>query len=92
MTCYRNEVDGKIRLPLYAQWLVLEALGDSLGQQYIREWPKMKTLFDAADHGILGGGFEPIKPERFHQLYELVLKLTGTMPSDLPEFPVLHLP
>lgn len=92
LTCHRNEVDGKVRLPLYAQWLALEALGDPLGQQCIREWPKMKTLFDAADHGILGGGFDPIKPERFHQLYELVLKHSGTFPSDLPQFPALHLP
>jgi hypothetical protein len=51
----------------------------------------MKSLFDAADHALLGHGFEPIKPERFHQLYDLVLKLTGVVPADLPEFPSFNI-
>ncbi|MCA9481040.1 MAG: TIGR02710 family CRISPR-associated protein, partial [Nitrospira sp.] len=76
-SCYQNEIDGKYRLPLHGQLLALEGLGDPLGQQFMRDWPKLKTLFDAADHSILGGGFEPIKPERFQQLFEVVLKHSG---------------
>lgn len=91
-TCYQNEVDGKYRLPLYGQLLALESFGHPMGQQFMRDWPKLKTLFDAADHSILGGGFEPIKAERFQQLLEAVLKYTGVTTSDLPEFPVLHFP
>jgi CRISPR-associated protein (TIGR02710 family) len=90
-TCYRNDVDGKYRLPLHGQWLVLDGLGDPMGQQFMRDWPKLKTLFDAADHAILGGGFEPIKAERFHQLYDLVMKYSGATPLDLPEWPTLQL-
>jgi len=88
-TRYLNEIDGKYCLPLQAQFQALAGLGDPMGQRFTTEWPKMKSLFDAADHAVLGYGFEPLKAERFHQLYELTLKLTGTAASDLPIFPTL---
>jgi len=89
-TRYRNEVDGKYRLPLHGQLVALDGFGDPMGRQFMQDWPKLKTLFDAADHSILGGGFEPIKAERFQQLLEVVLKYSGATSSDLPEFPTLH--
>ena len=88
-TRYLNEIDGKYRLPLQAQFQALAGLGDPMGQRFTTEWPKMKSLFDAADHAVLGYGFEPLKAERFHQLYELTMKLTGTSASHLPVFPSL---
>jgi hypothetical protein len=88
---YLNDIDGKYRLPLQAQFQTLSALGDPMGQRFTSEWPKMKSLFDAADHAILGYGFESLKAERFHQLFELTMKLTGTTVSDLPVFPSLKL-
>lgn len=87
---YRNEIDGKYRLPLQAQFQALAGFEDPLGQRFVTDWPKMKSLFDAAEHALLGYGFEPIKPERFHQLYDLVIKLNGVAPVDLPEFPSLN--
>jgi len=88
---YLNDIDGKYRLPLQAQFQTLSALGDPMGQRFTTDWPKMKSLFDAADHAILGYGFESLKAERFHQLFELTMKLTGTTVSDLPVFPSLKL-
>jgi CRISPR-associated protein (TIGR02710 family) len=88
-TRYLNEIDGKYCLPLQAQFQTLAGFGDPMGQRFVTEWPKMKSLLDAADHAVLGYGFEPLKAERFHQLYELTLKLTGTAASDLPVFPSL---
>jgi len=88
-TCYLNDIDGKYRLPLLGQFQALAGLGDPMGQRFTTDWPKMKSLFDAADHAVLGYGFESLKPERFHQLFELTMKLTGTVVSDLPVFPTL---
>ncbi len=51
----------------------------------------MKPLLDAANHGVLGHGFEPVKAERVQQLYDIVLKLTGVTESSLPKFPTLAL-
>jgi len=90
-TCYLEDIDGKYKLPLQAQFRVLAGLGDQLGQAFLKEWPKMKPLLDAANHAVLGHGFEPIKVERVQQLYDVVVRLTGVAESSLPKFPVLNL-
>lgn len=90
-TCYLEDIDGKYKLPLQAQFRVLAGLGDQLGQAFLREWPKMKPLLDAGNHAVLGHGFEPIKSERVQQLYDVVVKLSGVSETSLPKFPVLTL-
>lgn len=89
--CYLEDIDGKYKLPLQAQFRVLAGLGDQSGQSFLREWPTMKPLLDAANHAVLGHGFDPLKSERVKQLYEVVLKLSGVADSSLPKFPVLSL-
>jgi len=90
-TCYLEDIDGKYKLPVQAQFRVLAGLGDQLGQVFLREWPTMKPLLDAANHAVLGHGFEPIKGERVQQLYDVVIKLSGATASSLPTFPRLDL-
>ncbi len=90
-TCYLEDIDGKYKLPLQAQFRVLAGLGDQSGQSFLREWPTMKPLLDAANHAVLGHGFDPVKAERVQQLYDVVLKLTGVADPSLPKFPVLNL-
>lgn len=90
-TCWLEDLDGKYKLPLQSQFRVLAGLGDQLGQTFLRDWPMMKPLLDAANHAVLGHGFEPIKAERVQQLYDIVLKLTGVTESSLPKFPTLNL-
>jgi CRISPR-associated protein (TIGR02710 family) len=90
-TCYLEDIDGKFKLPLQAQFRVLAGLGDPLGQSFLREWPMMKPLLDAANHAVLGHGFDTIKGERVQQFYDVVVKLTGTSEASLPRFPVLSL-
>lgn len=90
-TCYLDDVDGKYKLPLQSQFRALAGLGDQLGQGFLREWPTMKPLLDAANHAVLGHGFEPIKAERVQQLYGVIVKLSGVSETSLPKFPVLNL-
>ncbi len=90
-TSWLDDLDGKYKLPLHGQFRALAALGDQLGQAFLREWPTMKPLLDAANHGVLGHGFEPVKSERVQQLYDVVLKLTGLSEGALPKFPTLVL-
>jgi CRISPR-associated protein (TIGR02710 family) len=89
--CYLDDVDGKYKLPLEAQFRTLAGLGDQLGPGFLRQWPTMKPLLDAANHSVLGHGFEPIKAERVQQLYEVVVKLSGVSETSLPRFPALTL-
>ena len=88
-SCFLSDVDGKYQLPIHAQFRVLEELKDTMAQTYFTQWPKMKTLIDAADHAVLGQGFEAIKAERFHQLYDMVLKVSDVSEHDLPKFPTM---
>lgn len=90
-TSWLNDVDGKYKMPPHSQFRALAELGDPLGHAFVREWPTMKPLLDAANHSVLGHGFEPVKAERVQQLYDIVLKLTGVSESSLPKFPTLNL-
>jgi CRISPR-associated protein (TIGR02710 family) len=90
-TCWLDDVDGKYKLPIYGQFRALAGLGDQMGQAYLAQWSKMKPLLDAAGQAILGHGFEAVKPERFQQLYDAVMKISGTSELSLPRFPVLNL-
>lgn len=90
-TCHLNDLDGKYMLPLQSQFQALAGLGDEMGQAFLRDWPKMKPLLDAANHAVLGHGFEPVKAERVQQLYEIALRVTGASEAALPRFPTLNL-
>ncbi len=90
-TSFLSDLDGKYKLPLHEQFRALAGLGDQMGQAYLAQWPKMKPLLDAAGQAVLGHGFEPIKAERFQQLHDVVVKLTGVSEQSLPKFPTLNL-
>ena len=89
--CYVSHVDGKCQLPFYAQYRLLEELQDAMGRTFFAQWSQMKSLIDATDQAVLGQGISPIKSERFHQLYEMVLKVSGVHERDLPQFPSMTL-
>jgi CRISPR-associated protein (TIGR02710 family) len=89
-SCWLEDLDGKYKLPVQAQFRALAGLGDQMGQAFLREWPTMKPLLDAANQAILGHGFEPVKAERVQQLYDVVVKLSGVGEVSLPKFPVLN--
>ena len=89
-SCWLEDLDGKYKLPVQAQFRALAGLGDQMGQAFLREWPTMKPLLDAANHAVLGHGFEPVKAERVQQLYDVVVKLSAVSETSLPKFPVLN--
>jgi len=90
-TCFLSDLDGKYKLPLHDQFRALAGLGSQMGKTYLAQWPKMKPLLDAANQAVLGHGFETLKPERYQQLFEVAMKLTGVNSVSLPAFPVLAL-
>ena len=90
-TCYADDVDGKFHLPLQAQFRALAGLGHPMGQTFVNEWPKLKTLWDAAHQSVLGHGFQTTKADRFHQFYAAAIKLTNVTESNLPAFPKMTL-
>ncbi len=89
--CYANDVDGKFRLPLHAQLRTLAELGHPMGHTFVNEWARMKTLWDAAHHSVLGHGFQTLKADRFAQFHTWVIKLTNVPSHDIPTFPRMTL-
>lgn len=90
-TCYSSDVDGKFHLPLQAQFRALAGLRHPMGQTFINEWTKLKTLWDAAHQSVLGHGFQTTKADRFHQFYAAAIKLTDVTEPNLPVFPKMTL-
>ncbi|MDE0485851.1 MAG: TIGR02710 family CRISPR-associated CARF protein [Nitrospira sp.] len=90
-TCYSSDVDGKFHLPLHAQFRALSGLGHPMGQTFVNEWTKLKTLWDAAHQSVLGHGFHTTKADRFHQFYTAAIKLTNVTEPNLPVFPKMTL-
>ena len=89
--CYADDVDGKFHLPLQAQFRALAGLGHPMGQTFVNEWTRIKTLWDAAHQSVLGHGFQTTKADRFHQFYAAAIKLTNVTEPNLPAFPKMTL-
>ena len=70
-TCYLEDIDGKYVLPPQAQFRLLAALNDPIGHAFLKEWPTMKPLLNAANQAVLGRGAETVKAERVQQLFSL---------------------
>jgi CRISPR-associated protein (TIGR02710 family) len=90
LACYLEDIDGKYVLPAQAQFRLLAALDDPLGHAFLKEWPRMKPLLNAANHAVLGHGGDTVKGERVQQLFEVVVKLSNAGEASLPKFPALN--
>ncbi|MFO0775267.1 MAG: TIGR02710 family CRISPR-associated CARF protein [Nitrospiraceae bacterium] len=88
---FRDERDGRLKLPFHAQYQWLEELGDDLGHRFAKQSSALMPLLDAADRAVLGHGNETVKPERVQQLREKVLAIVDIAESALPTFPHLAL-
>ncbi|MCI0528694.1 MAG: TIGR02710 family CRISPR-associated CARF protein, partial [Nitrospira sp.] len=43
---FTSELDGRIKLPVYAAYNLLKLLGDPLGQNFFNLWPQIKLILD----------------------------------------------
>ena len=91
LACYLEDIDGKYVLPAQAQFRLLAALEDPMGHAFLKEWPAMKPLLNAANHAVLGHGYDTVKGERVQQLFDAVVKLSNAGETSLPKFPTLNL-
>lgn len=88
--CYLEDIDGKYVLPAQAQFRVLAELDDPIGHAFLKEWPAMKPLLNAANQAVLGRGAETVKAERVQQLFNVIAKLSNAGDASLPKFPTLN--
>lgn len=84
---YTSPLDGRIKLDLLGDYRLLKEVGDPLGIAFDQQWNALKIPLEARERSILGHGFTPMPAERYQQLWELVLKISGTPPEKGPQFP-----
>lgn len=84
---YRDERDGKIRLPLEATYRVLHEKGNEVGRRFLQNQGWFSNLQQARNLSILAHGVTPLEERRVKDLLEFVATLTPL--PDEPRFPKL---
>ncbi|MDC4225889.1 MAG: TIGR02710 family CRISPR-associated CARF protein [Candidatus Manganitrophus sp.] len=84
---YTSPLDGRIKLDLLGDYRLLKEIGDPLGIAFDQQWSTFKIPLEARERSILGHGFTPMPPDRYQQLWELALKISGTPPEKMLHFP-----
>ena len=91
---YLDYEDGKekIKLPLYASYLLLKEMGDSIGKKFFEKYEtRIKKLLDLRNNSLLAHGFEPVKEKTYLDMYKVILEFSEISEEDLPKFPELRL-
>lgn len=82
----KNMEDGKIRIGLSADFLLLNELGDKLGKYYVQNESKIKNLTKKRNNSILAHGLESQSKEDFEQFLEVVTTLARKLDKDMDRF------
>lgn len=89
---YRDDKDNKIKLGMYASYLLLKELGDPLGESFSEIYDReIRGLLDIRNSSILAHGFVSVKAETYEKLLSIILGFSGIKKEDLPQFPILEL-
>lgn len=86
---YLDPEKGKLRLPLYAAFRILEALRTEEGKTFFAREKEFRSLLSARNQSLLAHGVTSVQPETYRQFKELVCETFGI--ADLPAFPELDL-
>ena len=82
----KTEEDGKIRIGLVADFMLLNELGDKLGKYYIQNESKIKNITQKRNNSILAHGLESQSKEDYEQFLEIVTNLAHKLDRDMKRF------
>lgn len=88
---YTDEMDNRIKLPLFAAYRVLQVANDPSARAFFDNWPQLKLLLDHRDRSVLVKGSEPFKRERYEEMFKLACKICGVEEGSIPWFPEITL-
>lgn len=78
--------DGKIRIGLTADFLLLNELGDELGKYYMEHENKIKDLTQKRNNSILAHGLESQSKEDFDNFLNIVVDMAHKLDKDMKKF------
>lgn len=82
----KTEEDGKIRIGLVADFMLLNELGDKLGKDYMQNESKIKNITQKRNNSILAHGLESQSKEDYEQFLEIVTNLAHKLDRDMKRF------
>lgn len=85
---YVDPTTGKLKLPLYAAFKLLQVIGSGEGEAFFAREEAFKGLLNARNSSLLAHGGRPVKPETYQRFKALLCEAFGL--ADLPAFPSLE--
>ncbi len=82
----KTKEDGKIRIGLVKDFLLLNELNDDLGKIYLDNESKIKNMTQKRNHSILAHGLDSQSKEDFDEFLEVVLALARKLDKDMNKF------
>ena len=87
---YYDEKSNKTIIPLYASYLLLDGLKNSLGSKFLSMYQKeIKPILNIRNRSILAHGFTSVKEETFDKMFSLTMSFAEIREDQLPRFPEL---
>jgi CRISPR-associated protein (TIGR02710 family) len=88
---YGDPREGKIRLPLFAAYRLLDAFGDELGHRFMARQEEILKLLSLRNLSPLGHGENPVGQEGYGRFRVLLVELLRIDEGALPKFATLPL-
>ena len=82
----KTREDGKIRIGLIKDYLLLNELNDDLGKIYIENENKIKNMTQKRNYSILAHGLNSQSKQDFDDFLEVVLLLAYALDKDMKKF------
>ena len=82
----KTREDGKIRIGLEKDFLLLNELGNELGKHYMENKSKIKNLTQKRNNSILAHGLVSLTQKDFDEFLEIVLNLAYSLDKDMKKF------
>ena len=82
----KTREDGKIRMGLVKDYLLLNELDDDLGKYYLENEKKIKSMIIKRNNSILAHGLESRSKEDFDEFLQVVVDVARKLDKDMNKF------
>ena len=86
MDLEKTREDGKIRIGLEKDFMLLNELGNDLGKHYVENESKIKNLTRKRNNSILAHGLDSLTQNDFDEFLDIVLNLSYSLDKDMKKF------